>query len=207
MAAHPDRRARFEREAQAVAALQHPHIVTVHSVEEAEGLHFITMELVEGKRLTDLIPAKGLAMGRLLEIAIPLCDAVSAAHQRGIAHRDLKPDNVMIGSDGRVKVLDFGLAKLGDPLGSSANHESTLAAGSGGTVTQDGQLVGTVRYMSPEQAEGRTADARSDVFAIGILLYEMATGTPTAAGSPSTRTAWGRIRCSPSRPRAAVSRR
>ena len=106
-----ERRARFTREAKAVAALNHPNIVTVHSVEEAGGIHFITMELVKGKTLAEMLPAKGFALGRFFEIAIPLADALAAAHQQGITHRDLKPANVMVSEDGRVKVLDFGLAK------------------------------------------------------------------------------------------------
>ena len=111
LAADDERRMRFAREARAVAALNHPNIVTVHSVEESGGTHFITMELVKGKTLADLLPPQGFALGRFFDIAIPLADAVAAAHQQGITHRDLKPANVMIGDDGRLKVLDFGLAK------------------------------------------------------------------------------------------------
>ena len=107
-----ERRHRFEREAQAVAALNHPNIVTIYSVELSGSTHFLTMEIVEGKPLSMLIPVGGLALDRLLKLAIPLTDAVSAAHHRGITHRDLKPENVMVGDDGRLKVLDFGLAKL-----------------------------------------------------------------------------------------------
>ncbi len=115
MAADPDRRARFEREARAVAALNHPNIVTLHSVEDADGVHFITMELVEWQNLAQLLPRGGFPLNRLLEIAIPLADAVSGAHRAGITHRDLKPDNVMIDAEGRLRVLDFGLAKLQKP--------------------------------------------------------------------------------------------
>jgi serine/threonine protein kinase len=111
LAADDDRRARFAREARAVAALNHPNIVTVHSVEESGSIHFITMELVKGRTLVELLPPRGFALGRFFAIAIPLADAVSAAHQQGIAHRDLKPANIMIGDDGRINVLDFGLAK------------------------------------------------------------------------------------------------
>ena len=112
LAGDPDRRERFEREARAAAALNHPNIVTIHSVEEADGVPFLTLELIDGQTLDDLIPRGGLPLDRVLNLAIPLADAVGAAHQRGITHRDLKPANVMVTSDGRLKVLDFGLAKL-----------------------------------------------------------------------------------------------
>ena len=167
-----ERRARFEREARAVAALNHPNIVTIHSVEEAEGLHFITMELVRGKTLSELIPAGGLALDKLFQLAIPLADAVSAAHQKGITHRDLKPANVMLNEDGRLKILDFGLAKLREEPSSTA-AETQLPTQS---VTQEGHILGTVAYMSPEQAEGKAVDHRSDIFSLGIILFEMATG-------------------------------
>src|SRR5215471_7242876 len=162
---------RFEREVRAVAALNHPNIVTIHSVEAIDGSRFFTMELVTGKTLTQTIQQGGLPATRILEIAIPLADAISAAHDHGIVHRDLKPGNVMLTFDGRVKVLDFGLAKLRDPehvRGGSAIPTSEL--------TGDGHILGTVAYMSPEQAEGKSVDHRSDIFSIGIILYELATG-------------------------------
>ena len=114
LANDPDRRARFEREARAIAALNHPNIVTIHSVEESNGVAFLTMELVEGKTLTDVIPKNGLPLGRFFDLAIPLASALAAAHQKGITHRELKPANVMVTGDGRIKVLDFGLAKLAE---------------------------------------------------------------------------------------------
>ncbi len=166
-----ERRARFKREAKAVAALNHPHIVTVHSVEEADGVHFITMELVRGKTLSEVIPKIGLSLANFLEIGIPLADAVSAAHEKGILHRDLKPDNLMLGDDGRLKVLDFGLAKLKPEAGIGGVTDLPTKS-----RTEEGRIVGTVSYMSPEQAEGKTLDARSDIFSLGIVLYEMATG-------------------------------
>lgn len=171
MAADPDRRARFEREARAVAALSHPNIVTIHSVEEAEGLHFLTMELVDGHTLGEVIPDRGFDLEGFLRVAIPLVDAVAAAHAQGIVHRDLKPDNVMVSTSGLVKVLDFGLAKQAAPEG-----VAPLAVMQTVTRTGEGIIVGTVSYMSPEQAEGKPVDARSDVFALGIVLYEMASG-------------------------------
>ena len=179
-AADLERRARFEREAQAVAALNHPNIVTIHAVEEADGVPFFTMEYVEGKTLGQVIPPRGLPLDDLLRIAIPLADAVGAAHQRGILHRDLKPANVMVTGDGRVKVLDFGLAKL---------KEAVLQPGGGAQATTattgEGRILGTVAYMSPEQAEGKALDQRSDVFSLGILLYEMATGQRPFKGDTS----------------------
>ncbi|HXW03896.1 MAG TPA: protein kinase [Vicinamibacterales bacterium] len=177
LAGDPDRRERFEREARAAAALNHPNIVTIHSVEEVDGTPFLTLELIEGQTLADLIPEDGLSLDRVLALAIPLADAVGAAHQRGITHRDLKPANVMVTGDGRVKVLDFGLAKL--------KEDARLAAEAGmptGVLTGDGRIVGTVAYMSPEQAEGKAVDQRSDVFSLGVILYEMATGVRPFTG-------------------------
>ncbi len=169
LAMDADRRERFEREARAVAALNHPNIVTIYSVEEADGVPFLTLELVEGRTLDALIPLGGLPLDRILAYAIPLADAVGAAHQRGITHRDLKPGNVMIGDDGRVKVLDFGLAKLKESNASLAASLPTQE------LTGEGRIVGTVAYMSPEQAEGKPVDPRSDVFSLGVVLFEMAT--------------------------------
>ena len=143
LAENEERRARFEREAKALAALNHPRIVTVYSVEEADGVHFITMELVKGKRLSELLPTKGFALKKFFEIAVPLTDAVTAAHENGITHRDLKPDNVMVTDEGEIKVLDFGLAKPHAGFGDGSDPESPTAL-----KTQDGGIVGTVHYMS-----------------------------------------------------------
>ncbi len=184
MASDPGRRARFEREARAVAALNHPNIVTLHSVEELGGVHFITMELVEGQTLSQLVPRSGLALGQLLEIAIPLADAVSRAHRAGITHRDLKPDNVMIDADGRLRVLDFGLAKLQEPSGLQTGPEALTAT----AVTEEGTILGTVAYMSPEQAEGKDVDPRSDVFSLGTILYEMVSGERPFKGDTNVST-------------------
>ncbi len=163
--------ARFEREARAVASLSHPGIVMLHSIEEADGLRFLTMEHVEGETLSKAIPPRGFTTERFLSLAIALTDAVSAAHRQGILHRDLKPENVMLTPDGRLKVLDFGLAKLRYDA-----EESDRTTKETQSVTQDGRIVGTVAYMSPEQAQGLPVDHRSDIFTLGILLYEMATG-------------------------------
>jgi serine/threonine protein kinase/Tol biopolymer transport system component len=174
----PDRRARFEREARAVAALNHPNIVTIHSVEEADGLLFLTMELVEGKTLSECIAPGGMTLAELLRLAIPLADAVGTAHQRGITHRDLKPANVMVADDGRVKVLDFGLAKQ-QPKDAFQGETAMLPAEN---LTADGRILGTVAYMSPEQAQGKAVDSRSDIFSLGIVLFEMATAARPFTG-------------------------
>jgi Tol biopolymer transport system component/serine/threonine protein kinase len=172
-AADPQRRARFAREAQSVAALNHPNIVTIYSVEEADGIPFLTMEFVQGRPLREIIPKDGMPLERLLKIAIPLADALTAAHARGITHRDLKPANIMVGADNRVKILDFGLAKLHEPAPAPLGATSFPTAEH---ATGEGRIVGTAAYMSPEQAEGKPLDHRTDIFSFGVILYEMATG-------------------------------
>jgi len=194
MAEHAERRARFTREAQSVAALNHPNIVTIHSVEECDGLHFLTMELVDGEPLTARIGKDGLTLPDFFLLAIPLTDALAAAHEQGITHRDLKPDNVMITRDGRVKVLDFGLAKLTDAAEATLNQNAVLPTQ---TVTAEGRIVGTVNYMSPEQAEGKPTDARSDVFSLGILIYEMTTGRRPFKGDTPISTITSILRDTP----------
>jgi TolB-like protein/Flp pilus assembly protein TadD len=174
LADDPARRAMFEREAKAVAALHHPNIVTIHAVAEAEGALFFTMELVEGEPLSRLIAPGGFPLDRFLRIALPLSDAVAAAHERGIIHRDLKPGNVMIGLSGAVKVLDFGIARVFDPCPTAGPDADTATVESG--------FAGTCRYMSPEQLRGEILDHRTDIFSLGIILYEMATGTSPFPG-------------------------
>jgi non-specific serine/threonine protein kinase len=171
LAVDPVRLQRYEREARAVAALNHPNIVTLHSIEEAEGVRFLTMEVVEGKNLAQLIPAEGLPLTDLFKLAIQITDALSVAHEAGITHRDLKPENIMVNTQGQVKILDFGLAKLRQrgPEGQEAEHLTR-------TLTQEGMVMGTVPYMSPEQVQGKPLDHRSDIFSLGVVLYEMATG-------------------------------
>ncbi len=176
-----ERRSRFEREAQSIAALNHSNIVTIHSAEEADGVLFLTMEYVEGKPLSDLIVKGGLPMTQILNLTIPLADAISAAHQKGITHRDLKPANVMVTADGRVKVLDFGLAKLMD----ASPVEMGVTGLPTSPLTGEGRIVGTVAYMSPEQAEGKLLDHRSDIFSLGVMLYELATGERPFKGDTS----------------------
>ncbi len=162
---------RLQREARTIAAINHPNIVTLHSVEEADGVHFLTMELVTGRTLREMIPAGGLSLDQLFAIALPIARALSAAHARGVVHRDLKPVNVMVTSDGVVKVLDFGLARVLEPAPEEAPGDWTSRA-----PTAEDVLAGTLHYMSPEQLRGQPADPRADVFAFGILLYQMATG-------------------------------
>ena len=181
MAADPERLSRFQREAKAVAALNHPNIVTIHSVEHAEDVHFLTMELVEGKTLDAQIPDGGMELHDFLALAVPLAEGLGAAHDKGIVHRDLKPGNVMVADDGRVKILDFGLAKhLGAEPSVSSELETTPR-------TREGTILGTAPYMSPEQVEGKDVDVRSDVFSLGIILYEMAAGTRPFHGESAMR--------------------
>ena len=177
VASSPDRLARFEREARTVAGLNHPNIVTLFSVEDEDGVRFLTMELVEGQTLANLIMPGGLPLARVLDLSIPLTDALIAAHERGVIHRDLKPGNVMVTRDGRVKVLDFGLAKSAETA--TPSEDTTTAAS---PVSHAGEVMGTVPYMAPEQIRGEMADARTDLFALGILLYELSTGRRPFAG-------------------------
>jgi len=169
---------RFEREAKAVAALNHSGIVTLHSFERAGDVRFITMELVEGEPLSVKIPSAGLPFETLLRLGVEIADAVSAAHDRGIVHRDLKPANVLVTPANHPKILDFGLAKLREPEGLAGDQQTRQ-------LTGEGRIVGTVSYMSPEQAEGRAVDHRTDIFSLGVLLYEMATGQRPFQGDTS----------------------
>ena len=191
MARDPERLARFQREARSVAALNHPHIVTLHSVEEVNGIHFLTMELVEGQPLDRLIPEGGFPVDRILEVAGAIAEALAAAHEKGIVHRDLKPANVMVTDEGRVKVLDFGLAKEiqaanpGDPT-------MTLAGSTGAGI-----IMGTPAYMSPEQIAGRALDHRTDIFSFGTMLYEMTTGQRPFQGRSAAELASAILRDAP----------
>jgi TolB-like protein/Tfp pilus assembly protein PilF len=179
LADDPGRLSRLQREARALAALDHPSIVTVFSVEEADGVHFLTMAYVEGESLDALTPQDGFSPERLLELAVPLADALRAAHEHGIVHRDLKPANIMIDKEGRLRVLDFGLARLERAVAS--DERTALATET--MMTRAGTVLGTYPYMSPEQAQGQIADARSDIFSLGVVLYEMATGRRPFTGA------------------------
>ncbi len=177
--ADPVARQRFVREATTASALNHPNIVTIHAIGSDAGADFIVMEYLPGQTLDALIPSGGMTVERLLRHAVAIAGALAAAHAAGIVHRDLKPSNVMVVGEDRVKVLDFGLAKLLDPGGGAPDHATRTA------ITVDRALVGTFAYMSPEQAEARPLDGRTDIFSFGVMLYEMATGSrPFTAESP-----------------------
>lgn len=179
-AASAERRARFVQEARAASALHHPNIVTIHDINSSEGTDFIAMEYVKGRTLEQLIKLRGLKLSEALKYATQAADALARAHAAGIVHRDLKPANVMVGEDGQVKVLDFGLAKLLDTA-SNEGEETQL-------LTAEGSIMGTVAYMSPEQAEGKRVDARSDIFSFGAMLYEMVTGRRAFPGGSKLST-------------------
>jgi serine/threonine protein kinase len=177
VASEPDRLDRFRREARALASLNHPHIVTVYSVEHIDGVHFLTMELVSGRSLDRIIGGKPLPIDRVLQVGQAVADALSATHDRGIIHRDLKPANVILSESGLVKVLDFGLAKVHSADASEALEGPTSPP------TASGIVLGTPAYMSPEQLSGSVeVDHRTDIFSLGILLYEMATGARPFGG-------------------------
>ena len=183
-ASDPKRLARFEREAKAIAALNHPNIVTIHSIEEDQGIHFLTMELVDGKGLDQIVPRGGLPIERVLVISDSLVSALAAAHESGIIHRDLKPANIMLTEDGRVKVLDFGLAKLvADESISDTDIPTSQAPTETVGLTAAGIVVGTIPYLSPENLDGQVADHRTDIFSLGVVLYEMVTGLLPFQGS------------------------
>ena len=181
-----DKRRRFVLEAQAASALNHPNIVTIYEVGQADGRDFIAMELLQGQRLDEAIATKALPLKTAIAYAIQIADALAAAHAAGIVHRDLKPGNVIVTDSGVVKVLDFGLAKLVMPTSSASPATETVLAAS--PKTTEGTILGTVSYMSPEQAEGKPVDHRSDIFAFGALLYEMTTGRRAFQGGSTVST-------------------
>src|SRR5882672_3866043 len=170
----PDRLARFAREAQVLASLNHPHIAAIYGFEDSGETHALVLELVEGPTLADRIARGAIPLDEALPIARQIAEALEAAHEQGIVHRDLKPANVKVRSDGTVKVLDFGLAKALSPEGSGepdAMNSPTTVQG-----TQAGMVMGTAGYMAPEQARGKAVDKRADIWAFGVVLYEMVVG-------------------------------
>jgi serine/threonine protein kinase len=177
----PERLARFEQEARAAAALNHPHIAVVYDIGAAEGVHFIVQELLKGQPLQDVLAEGRMSLDRVLEFAVEVVEALAAAHAAGIVHRDLKPANLFVSPEGHAKVLDFGLAKLTEvALGSSPGDDRTKSPTMLGTAA--GQVMGTAGYMAPEQVEGGDVDGRADVFSFGCVLYEMVTGRRPFAG-------------------------
>jgi serine/threonine protein kinase/TolB-like protein len=192
MASDPTRLKRFEREAKTVASLNHPNIVTLFAVEEHEGVPFLVMELVEGELLGEVIAEGGMEVGRFFEIAIPMTDALAAAHASGVTHRDLKPGNIMLTADGRVKILDFGLAKLLEEPEQDATATLSTQA-----LTREGSVLGTVPYMAPEQLKGTGPDPRSDIFSLGIVLYQMISGRRPFKGATSAEVISSILRDSP----------
>ena len=180
VASSADRLARFEREATTVAALNHPNIVTLYSIEESGGTRFITMELVVGQSLAAVVTPGGLPLSKVFDLAIPVADALVAAHETGVVHRDIKPANVMVTHDGRIKVLDFGLAKLGH---SHPDHSDARTMTS--SLTMAGTVLGTAGYMAPEQIRGDSVDARADLFSFGVLIYELVAGKRPFEGETS----------------------
>ncbi len=182
--ADPERKQRFVQEAKSASSLNHPNIITIYDIGQAEGIDFISMELVSGKALDRLIPRHGMRLSDALKYAVQIADALARAHAAGIVHRDLKPGNIMVNEDGLVKVLDFGLAKLTEPMPASEDESTRTMR----PTTEEGKIVGTVAYMSPEQAEGKKVDARSDIFSFGSALYEMVTGRQAFHGETKAST-------------------
>ena len=182
--ADPERKQRFVQEAKAASSLNHPNIITIYDIGQTEGVDFISMECVSGKTLDQLIPRHGMRLNDALKCAVQIADALARAHSAGIVHRDLKPGNIMVNEHGLVKVLDFGLAKLTEPAPASEDEATRTLR----PTTEEGKIVGTVAYMSPEQAEGKKVDARSDIFSFGSVLYEMVTGEKAFHGDTKAST-------------------
>src|ERR1700730_17245631 len=172
-------RERFEREAKTIASLNHPHICVLHDIGQQDGTDYLVMEYLEGETLAERLKKGPLPLDQVLRYAIEIADALDKAHRKGITHRDLKPGNIMLTKSG-TKLLDFGLAKLRGPQVAVANLSALPTEGS--SLTAQGTIVGTLQYMAPEQLEGKEADARTDIFAFGVVVYEMATGKKAFEG-------------------------
>jgi serine/threonine-protein kinase len=185
--ADPERRRRFIQEAQAASGLNHPNIITIHDIVSYEGQDLMVMEFVGGKPLSELIAPLGMPVADTLRYSVQMADALRTAHAAGIVHRDLKPANIMVTESGLVKILDFGLAKLMENSATTSLTDETQTFGST-PLTVEGSIIGTVNYMSPEQAEGKRVDARSDIFSFGVVLYEMVTGRKAFAADSTIST-------------------
>ena len=188
LASDADRLARFTREAQTLAALNHPNIAHIHGLESSGGVRALVMELVEGEDLSQRIARGPIAAGEALPIARQIAEALEAAHEQGIIHRDLKPANIKVRPDGVVKVLDFGLAKAIEPVGPAAAHVALSPTITSPAMTQAGMILGTAAYMSPEQARGKAVDKRADIWAFGVVLFEMLTGRRAFRGDDVSET-------------------
>ncbi len=183
LASDPQRRERFEREAKAVSSLNHPHICTLFDVGEQDGTHYLVMELVEGETLQQRLEQGRLPLDQALEYAIQIADALDKAHRQGVVHRDLKPGNIMITKSAGVKLLDFGLAKLKGDASEVSPLSQMPTQDPSAPLTAEGTIIGTLQYMAPEQLEGKEADARTDIFAFGAVVYEMVTGKKAFEGA------------------------
>jgi serine/threonine protein kinase len=199
-AGDPDRIRRFRQEARAISLLNHPNIVSIYDAELEQGRFYIATEFVEGKTLRHLTAARPMDTNVLLDMAIQICSALGAAHQAGIVHRDIKPENVMVRPDGIVKVLDFGLAKLTDPIVGEHTRDHLNATAS--LQSRPGTIAGTLHYLSPEQVMGKPATPQSDIFSLGVMLYELATGVPPFAGPTEGVVSSAILNLAPARPSA-----
>jgi Tol biopolymer transport system component len=203
-AGDPERLARFQREAQVLASLNHPNIAHIHGLEDSGGIRALVMELVEGPTLADRIAGTAISVPEALPIARQIIDALEAAHEQGVVHRDLKPANIKVRDDGTVKVLDFGLAKMLDPVRADGSGQRADAAGLTASptittpaMTEAGMILGTASYMAPEQARGKTVDKRADVWAFGVVLYEMLTGKRLFSGEETSDVLAGVLKTEP----------
>jgi len=183
LASDPDRLRRFVREAKAASSLKHPNVAAIYEMGESNGLHFIAMEHVEGQTLASKISGRPLEIAAIVEIALQVADALDEAHGKHITHRDIKPANIMLTPSGQVKVLDFGLAKITLPEGQAAQSDLSTSLS-----TATGLIMGTLPYMSPEQVLGKTIDHRTDIFSLGVVLYEMSTGRVPFPGISASET-------------------
>src|SRR5471030_2233365 len=197
VAGDTDRLARFQREAEVLAALNHPHIAAIYGLEKTPGFTALVMELVEGEDLSQRIRRGAIPLDEALPIAKQIAEALEAAHEQGIIHRDLKPANIKVREDGTVKVLDFGLAKAMEPTGAMSASVSMSPTITTPAMTQAGMILGTAAYMSPEQARGKTVDKRADIWAFGCVLFEMLTGRRAFEGEDVTDTIAAVVRGEP----------